>query len=442
MDRPAGVARCPQPINNLDCHRIDIHEPQRIGDRSANETRVRDKRGKQAGMGSGHSHSHARSFKNPEGLVRIVLLVLGPMIALTVIGMIALWPSSEDLPVIAVGDFVQGTVQQVVPCDNGDPKCAVATVSVDEGPDTGDTIEINLTIGSTSPTLEPGTAVLLQPLPDSAGGQAYALADVDRSTPLLVLCVLFAAAVVLLAGWKGVSALVGLLASLGILAVFVLPALLQGGAPVPVAAVGAAAIAIVSMGLAHGFNVRTGVALIGTLVALFITTALGWIFTEALNFTGAATEDAAYLQAVAGGTLDLRGLLLAGLVIGALGVLDDVTVTQAAAVWEVYGADDDVSLKSLWTAGMRVGRDHVAAVVNTLVLAYVGASLPLFLLITLSDAPLVQSLNNEVIASEIVRSLVGGLGIIAAVPLTTMLAAALLVDTRRRSLAASRFVSR
>lgn len=389
----------------------------------------------------GSSHGHSATFEAPTGVQRIVWLVLGPLMVLTVIGIGLLWPSGTDQPVIAVGTFVNGTVQSVEPCGNGDPTCAVATVSVDEGPDTGETFEINLTLGPTLPGLEAGTSVYLQAVPDASSGQTYALADVDRSTPLLVLAGLFAVAVVLMARWKGVAALVGLLASLAILAVFVLPSLLAGNPPVLVAAAGAAAIAIVSMGLAHGFHVRTGVALIGTLVALVITTVLGWVFTAAMQFTGVATEDAAYLQAVSGGVLDLRGLLLAGLVIGALGVLDDITVTQAAAVWEVYGADRSISFKDLWASGMRVGRDHVAAVVNTLVLAYVGASLPLFLLITISDAPLLQSLNNELVAAEIVRSLVGGLGVVAAVPLTTALAAWLLVDSRRRSVAADRFVT-
>lgn len=393
------------------------------------------------GMGTGHSHTSS-TFEAPRGVQRIVWLVLGPMVAVTVIGLILLWPSGADQPVIAVGTFVEGTVQSVAPCGNGDASCAVATVSVDEGPDAGKTFDINLTLGPTMPGLESGTAVLLQPVPDASSGQTYALADVDRSNSLLLLTAIFAIAVVLLARWKGVAALVGLVASLGILTVFVLPALLEGQAPVPVAAVGASAIAIVSMGLAHGFNARTGVALIGTVVALVLTTVLGWAFTQAMQFTGVATEDAAYLQAVSGGALDLRGLLLAGLVIGALGVLDDITVTQAASVWEVFGADRQITFKDLWSSGMRVGRDHVAAVVNTLVLAYVGASLPLFLLITLSDAPLLQSLNNELIAAEIVRSLVGALGIIAAVPLTTALAAWLLVDGRRRTVSADRFVTR
>ncbi len=395
----------------------------------------------QDSMGAGHSHNSSHGFEAPQGITRIVAIVLVPLVALTIAGMIVYWPDRSDLPTIEVGDFVRGTVETLEPCDNADPTCAVATVRIDEGEDAGETVAINLTVGPTSPDLDPGTGVYLQPLPEATSGQAYALADVNRTVPLFALSALFALAVIVLARWKGVSALVGLAASMLILGVFVLPALIEGSSPVAVAAIGSGAIAVVSMGLAHGFNVRTGVALIGTLIALVITTLLGSLFTNLMNFTGIATDDAAYLYAISGNVLDLRGLLLAGLVIGALGVLDDVTVTQAATVWEVYGADQRVSLRSLWAAGMRVGRDHVAAVVNTLVLAYVGAALPLFLLISISDAPMLQSINSETIAAEIVRSMVGGLGIIAAVPITTALAAALLVDNRRRRVAASRYIA-
>lgn len=392
-------------------------------------------------MGAGHSHSHGAggNFKTPQGVQRLVLIALAPLIVLTVIGMAATWPDRDQLPVVEVGDFVRGTVEAVEPCTGGEETCAIAVVMVDEGPDAGSTVDLSITIGANSPALEPGTQVYLHPQPEGTD-PAYSLADVDRTLPLALLALLFAVAVIVLARWKGVSALVGLAAALGILAYYVLPALLEGRNPVMVAAIGASAIAIVSMGLAHGFNVRTGVALVGTILALILTTLLGGAFTAAMNFTGVATDDAAYLFAVSGGVLDLRGLLLAGLVIGALGVLDDVTVTQAATVWEVYGANERVTFRNLWAAGMRVGRDHVAAVVNTLVLAYAGAALPLFMLISLSDAPLLQSINSETIAAEILRSMVGGLGIIAAVPITTGLAALLLVDSRRRAVAASRFV--
>lgn len=386
-------------------------------------------------MGSGHLHDHGESFRTPRRVERVVAWVLAPLTALVILGAVWYWPSGSSIPTIAVGEFVSGTVQGLEPCpDDSTGSCAVATIRVDEGTDTGMLVEVNVTLGPSTPDLSPGTKVFLVPLPDT--DPPYALADVDRTTPLLVLSAMFAVAVVLLARWKGLLALVGLAASILILAVFVLPSLLEGNPPVVVAAVGAGAIAIVSMGLAHGFSVRTGVALIGTLAALLLTTVLGQVATQAMEFTGIASEDAAYLQGISDGSIDLRGLLLAGLVIGALGVLDDVTVTQAASVWEVFGADQRISLRSLYAAGMRVGKDHVAAVVNTLVLAYVGASLPLFLLVTLSDAPLLQSVNNEVIAAEIVRSVVGGLGIVAAVPITTWLAALLLVDSRSREVGA------
>lgn len=389
-----------------------------------------------------HSHGPSPEASLVRRLDRLVVWALVPFLLLIAVGAVRFWPSDSSVQPIEVPDFVAGTVVSLAPCPDPpastqaepwapDPStCAVATLRVDEGPDAGLLVDVNVTIATSTPDLSPGTAVLLAPIPGE--DPPYGLADVDRSRPLLALSALFALAVVVLARWKGVFALLGLTASILVLANFVLPSLLAGNSPVAVAAVGAGAIAVLSMFLAHGFSARTGVALLGTLVALGLTTLLGEATTRAMNFTGVASDDAAYLVGVAGQNLDLRGLLLAGLVIGALGVLDDVTVTQSATVWEVFGADQRVSLKALWSSGMRVGKEHMAAVVNTLVLAYVGASLPLFLLVTLSDAPLMQSLNNEVIAAEVVRSMVGGLGIVAAIPITTGLAAWFLVTSRDR----------
>jgi uncharacterized membrane protein len=381
-------------------------------------------------MGGGHSHSSGEQIEVPSSVRRIALAALAPFVAAVVLGIIVLWPEPAE-QTLDVGTFVRGTVTATQPCPQVED-CSIVTLTVAEGESAGTSVVVTVNEGPATPDLAVGTRVLLQPIPDAPPGREYALADVDRTRPLLLLSALFAAAVVGLARWKGVWALVGLASTGVILAFFVLPALLDGGPPVLIAAVGSGAIAMVSMGLAHGFSVRTVVALLGTLVALVLTTVLGWVFTGLTNLTGLGSESASFLSAV-GGDLDLRGLFLAGLVIGALGVLDDVTVTQVAAVWEVYGADRRLSFRQLWAAGMRVGHDHVAAVVNTLVLAYIGAALPLALLITLSNAPLLQSLNNEAIAAEILRSLVGGLGIVAAVPITTLLAAWLLVAARRGS---------
>jgi uncharacterized membrane protein len=179
---------------------------------------------------------------------------------------------------------------------------------------------------------------------------------------------------------------------------------------------------MVTLYLAHGFSMKTSVALIGTVLSLALTGLLGYAFTYVGSFVGLADENVSIIGGVTE-DIDPQGLLLAGLVIGALGVLDDVTVSQASTVWELARANPHVGRRQLVGAGLRVGRDHVAATVNTLVLAYAGASLPLLLLFTVADRPVVDIVTMEVVAQEIVRALVGSIGIVAAVPLTTVLAA-------------------
>jgi uncharacterized membrane protein len=198
-----------------------------------------------------------------------------------------------------------------------------------------------------------------------------------------------------------------------------------------VAVVGSSAIMIITLYLSHGISVRTSVALLGTLISLTLTGLLGAYFTQAAQFAGLADESSAYLGALES-DIDVRGLLLAGLVIGALGVLDDVTVTQTAAVWEVARADPDATRPRLVGAGLRVGRDHVAATVNTLVLAYAGAALPVLLLFAVSGQGVIDTVTTELVAQEVVRALVGGLGIVAAVPVTTVLAALAVRERPRR----------
>jgi uncharacterized membrane protein len=204
-----------------------------------------------------------------------------------------------------------------------------------------------------------------------------------------------------------------------------------------VAVVGSSAIMIGTLYLSHGISLRTSVALLGTLISLSLTGLLGLMFTTVGRFTGLAGESERYL-ATMGESIDLRGLLLAGLVIGALGVLDDVTVTQTAAVWELADADPAASRRTLFSAGLRIGREHVSAAVNTLVLAYAGASLTLLMLFAVSGQGVLDTVTTELVAQEVVRALVGGLGIIAAVPVTTVIAALAvrerprLVRSRRR----------
>ncbi len=370
-------------------------------------------------VGEGHRHGDVAT---PRYVRRYVLWALIPLVVATVAGMVWLWPRDE-VPSLGPVTTVAGDVERIVDCDPPDPACQRIEVVVTEGEFTGERSGIDVLAGDGGPILREGGGVWVS-VDTTTGDAIFGFVDVKRDRTLLYLVALFSAAIVALSRWKGVAALGGLAVSVLILALFILPALLVGTPPTAVAAVGASAIAIATMGLAHGFNLRTGVALIGTVGALLLTALLGSAFTAAALFTGVGTEDAWYLQnSSLDLSIDFRGLFLAGLVIGALGVLDDVTVTQAAAVWEIRRADPRIPLHRLWSAGMRVGRDHVAATVNTLVLAYIGASLPLFLILIMSEAPLAQSLTNELVAQEIVRSLVGGLGIIAAVPITTFLAA-------------------
>ncbi|MGB5565850.1 MAG: YibE/F family protein [Acidimicrobiia bacterium] len=249
----------------------------------------------------------------------------------------------------------------------------------------------------------------------------YQFADFDRRLILLAIAVAFAVVVVLLGGWRGATALVGLAISVLILLMFVLPAILDGRSAVLVAVFGSAAIAYVTMYLAHGFGRMTSIALFGMVSALVLTAVLSAIVVEMAQFTGFVTEETSLLTFFEG--IDVTGLLLAGIVLGAAGALDDVTITQAATVWELKGADPSLGSTGLFRRALRVGRDHIASIVNTLLLAYAGASLPLLVLFVLARQSLGTIANSEVVAVEIVRTLVGSIGLVAAVPLTTWLAA-------------------
>ncbi len=206
----------------------------------------------------------------------------------------------------------------------------------------------------------------------------------------------FAVAVVVFGRWRGLFALVGLAISFGVLVRFMLPAILVGKNPVAVAVVGSAAIMFVTLYLTHGVNARTTTAVLGTVGALFLTGVLAWVFVAGTHLTGMATEESGLLAASLSG-VSLQGLLLGGIVIGSLGVLDDVTVTQASAVWELHRANPEYGFHRLYAAGLRIGRDHIASTVNTLVMAYAGASLPLLVLFTLSSRRLGDVLTSEIV---------------------------------------------
>ncbi len=258
----------------------------------------------------------------------------------------------------------------------------------------------------------------------------YSFADMQRATPLIALALLFAAVVVALGRVRGLLALAGIVLSMGVLLVYMFPALLAGSSPVGVALSGCAVIAFGTLYLAHGVSDRTTVALLGTLASLALTAALAVGFAGAAHLTGLASEESLTLLAFAP-DLDFRGLLLAAVILGALGVLDDVTITQVSAVWELRRIDPSMNRRQLYAAGIRIGRDHIASTVNTLVLAYAAAALPLLLIYTQSGLGFGGVLATETVAVEIVQTLVGSIGLVASVPLTTALAC--YVITRRSS---------
>lgn len=248
----------------------------------------------------------------------------------------------------------------------------------------------------------------------------YRFADFQRRSVLMVLLVAFAVAVIALGRWRGVAALAGLGLSLLIVVLWLIPSLLEGNPAVVVAIVGASAVAYMALYVSHGVNRTSTIALLGTLSALVLIAGLSWLTTVVARFSGLASEEATLLLAL--GSFDIRGLLLAGIVIGAAGALDDVTVTQASVVTEIRSADPSIDRLALFKRGMAIGRAHVGSIVNTLVLAYLGAAMPLVILFILAQQSLGSVANGEVIAIEIVRSLVGTIGIVAAVPLTTWMA--------------------
>lgn len=366
----------------------------------------------------------------PPLLPIVAAVVLGVAV---LVGLVVLWPRGPlgaEIPGVGgISEAFEGRVVSVqsAPCEGSieEPPliCIDAEIELLAGPDRGDVIPLSFPRRGSESILQAGEAVLLGFQPDAPQPQfRYTYLDRQRQPALVWLAALFALAVVLLGRLRGLAALVGLAASFGLLLKFVLPSIIVGHDPLLVAVVGAAAIAYLALYLAHGFTVMTTVALLGTLGALGVTALLGSIFVGLAKFSGLGSEEA-FLVQLGAARIDLVGLLLAGVIIGALGAIDDMSVTQASAVWELRRANPHMTKRTLFHSGLRIGRDHVASTVNTLVLAYAGASMPILILLILAAQPVGLVVNTEAMAGEIVRTLVGSVGLVACVPLTTWLAA-------------------
>jgi uncharacterized membrane protein len=369
----------------------------------------------------------------PRAIPWLLRGAVGLIAVCTAVGLAVLWPRGEietRAPAGPPPDLQPAEVTSVrsVPCQNpASTRCASVVARLTGGSDRGK--EVTLRVGDAGddvPTVGDELRLFHADIPPGfqANVPAYSLADYERRAPMAWLGIAFALLVIVTGRWRGFLSLVGLLLSLLIILFFIVPAILRGESPLAVAIVGSLAIMLTTIALAHGVGPKSLAACVGTAASLLLTAGLAAFATDLTHLSGFASEEATQLQFNITG-LSITGLLLAGMVIGALGVLDDVTVTQASTVMALRKANPRLGFSDLAARAMRVGRDHVSATVNTLVLAYVGASLPVLLIFSSADLGLRDALQLEVVATEVVATLVGSIGLIAAVPVTTALAAAL-----------------
>lgn len=281
----------------------------------------------------------------------------------------------------------------------------------------------------TGPDYRVGERVEIYYSPGPDGTRNFVVSDWLRRTPLYVLAGLFLLIAALVGGFKGLRAVLATSLSLAIAIAFVVPQILAGQPPTLIALVGVGGMLMLAVYFVHGISWSTTAALIGTLFAVGVTMFLGVIFADAAHLSGYGSEEAMMISLDAT-HVNLLGLFLAGVLIGALGALTDVTIVQAALVREFAFVNPGLSWRGLYALGMRVGKDHIGSLVNTLVLAYAGSSLPLLLLLNLNNFSLGRALNTETVAAEVVHTLVGSIGLMLAVPLTTLFAALLFKGDR------------
>jgi uncharacterized membrane protein len=408
-----------------------------------------------SGPGGGHGHSHGHSHGHgpaapvSKHLRKVIAAILIPFTAAVVVGLVVLWPGGApphertgvgfdrqtqaatvtkvvSVSCKSVNASGGGSIGDTSTSDGTSSKeeggtCKKATVRVDTGKDKGRTFT-EIVQPDQSRQLHEGEQVVAAYEPSAPKDLQYSVTDVNRKFPMALLAGIFALAVVVVGRLRGVMALVALAVSFLVLTMFILPGILQGSNPLLMAVVGSSAIMLIALYICHGLSARTSVAVLGTLVSLCLIGLLGSEFIDWAALTGNTDDNTGLIHGLYP-SIDMSGLLLAGVIIGSLGVLDDVTVTQTSAVWELHEANPTMGWRGLYRAGIRIGRDHIASVVNTLVLAYAGAALPLLLLFSIAQSSVVTVANSELVAEEIVRTLVGSIGLVASVPVTTLLAA-------------------
>jgi len=277
----------------------------------------------------------------------------------------------------------------------------------------------------------PGDEIMVVVSTGPDGSTAVDYADAVRTRPILILLAVFILALLIVARWKGFRSLLALAFSFVVVIGYIIPHIIHGEDPVRVSIIGSMILLIVTLYLTYGWNIKTHSAVIGILVTLVITGVLAWLFVKIALLTGNGNEEALYLIQMPGIKVDLRGLLLGGIIIGSLGVLDDLVITQASAVFELKEANQTLGLRDLFGKAYRIGQDHVASTVNTLVMAYTGVALPMLLLFSLARGNYGQLINVASVAEEIVRTIVGSVGLVAAVPVSTFIATLLALYSDR-----------
>lgn len=438
-----------------------------------------------------HSHDHGPLRLPASKLTRIRLLLAAiviPLAVVTVVGMVLLWPTSEQSPVGSMPPYAAGTTSGQVkvtsldptPCEhtnnplmqapgsnraggkstNGSDKSAAPNASaapseqgssgsvnnptavvkghstipgavcaqVISGEGVGETVSLQIP-PEVYASLEVGTVVkILHSNPFPQGPGLYYYWDVERSQPMILLIAIYLLLVLLVARWRGAAAIAGLASSILILVYFVMPSLMSGASPLLVTLVGVSAMMFSSVYFAHGVSIRTTTALLGTFGGVLLTVLLAIWQVRAVHLSGATSEDAqlifGFLPSVA-----LPSLLICGIVIAGLGALNDVTITQASAIWELHAANPHMGRARLFARAMRIGRDHIASTVYTLAFAYAGTALPALLLAMMVDRPWWDIATSSSIAEEIVRTLIASIGLIAAIPLTTFIGTILISIT-------------
>jgi uncharacterized membrane protein len=419
-------------------------------------------------MGSGHSHGHTEhSEPTPEAIASrrranwLLAAVLVPLTLLTLAAMVMMWPSGSKEGLTLASPYTAapgvtfdtGKIQRVVvePCTQapassgqentgqqgtGDQgggaqpnqqgsDCTFAYTEPDKG---GNPVKVvinpdvakshGVKVGDNIRYLNLSNA---QGASSSQGAPAYIFVDFVRTLPIILLAILYAVVVVAVARWRGLRALVGLVGAYAVLVAFMLPGLVEGKPPLLLALVGSTVIMIGVLYFAHGFSARTSTALLGTIFGLVITALLAAWATDAANLAGVGSHDAATLSNVSA-NISISGIILCGLIISGLGVLNDVTITQSSAVWELYELAPETSARKLFSSAMRIGRDHIASTVYTIAFAYAGAALPTLIIVMLYNRPLGEALTSAELSEEVIRTLVGSVGLVLAIPVTTLIA--------------------